>query len=168
MNKSVDIQQHTYVVNGKLSTRKVTKQIILHCSATREGKDYTVDTIDRWHKERAFSCIGYHFVIYRDGTIVRGRAENAVGAHCSGQNSNSIGICYIGGLAEDGKTAKDTRTTEQKDAMNVLLCYLMSKYNITMDNVHGHYEYAAKACPSFKIEDWRKEYLKWLTQNDDK
>ncbi|MGM9780085.1 MAG: N-acetylmuramoyl-L-alanine amidase, partial [Prevotella sp.] len=29
-------------------------EIIVHCAATPEGKDYTVAQIDRWHKERGF------------------------------------------------------------------------------------------------------------------
>ena len=162
INDKPNIIEHTYKVNGKLSKRNKTTEIILHCSATPEGKDYTVETIDRWHKDRKFSCIGYHFIIYRDGSIHRGRPEETVGAHCVGHNSNSIGICYIGGLFEDGKRPKDTRTTEQKESLNSLLSYLMGKYKITMPNIHGHYEFANKACPSFKIYEWRNEYLNWL------
>lgn len=145
-----------------MSKRKKTTEIILHCSATPEGKDYTVDTIDRWHKDRKFSCIGYHFVIYRDGTIHRGRPEDCVGAHCTGHNSNSIGICYIGGLSDDGKKAKDTRTVEQKQALFELCYHLMDKYNLRLPDIHGHYEYANKACPSFDVTKFRFDYLDWV------
>ena len=72
--------------------RKI-KEIIIHCSATREGRDYTVADIDRWHRERGFFCIGYHFVIYRDGSIHVGRSVEEVGAHCKGHNTVSIGVC---------------------------------------------------------------------------
>lgn len=81
--------------------RKIT-EIIIHCSATPEGKDYTVVDIDRWHKAK-----GYHFVIYRDGSIHVGRSKSETGAHCTGHNTISIGICYIGGLTKDGQP-KDT------------------------------------------------------------
>lgn len=134
--------------------RKITK-IILHCSATPEGKDYTVETIRRWHKAQGFADIGYHYVIYRDGTIHNGRPMNQVGAHTSGHNTGSVGICYIGGVAADGKTAKDTRTPAQKEAMYTLCKLLMDTLGIK--EVHGHNEYAAKACPSFDVKKWKKE-----------
>ena len=71
--------------------RKI-KEIIIHCSATKEGRNFTVADIDRWHRERGMRCIGYHFVIYRDGSIHVGRAIEEVGAHCKGHNSVSIGV----------------------------------------------------------------------------
>lgn len=154
------IVEHTYKTTGNLSNRKKTTEIILHCSATEEGKDYTVDTIDKWHKDRKFSCIGYHYVIYRDGTIHRGRPKKTVGAHCTNHNSISLGICYIGGL-RNGKAA-DTRTEEQKEALFGLVKELMDIYNITLDNVHCHNEYANKSCPCFKINKFREEYLNWV------
>lgn len=91
--------------------RKIT-EIIIHCSATPEGKDYTVEDINQWHKARGFKCIGYHYVIYRDGSIHNGRPIEQVGAHCQKHNANSIGICYIGGCDLTGKKPKDTRTVE--------------------------------------------------------
>lgn len=130
--------------------RKIDK-IILHCSATPEGKNFTVKDIDRWHRQRGFRCIGYHFVIYRDGSIHKGRPVAQVGAHCKGHNATSIGICYIGGVAADGKTPKDTRTPEQRLAIRKLVAELQTDYPSAV--VHGHYEFANKACPSFKICD---------------
>lgn len=128
--------------------RKITK-IIVHCSATPEGRDYTVADIDRWHKQRGWKGIGYHFVIYRDGSVHPGRKIEEIGAHCVGQNANSIGICYIGGLAADGKTPKDTRTPAQKAALRSLINELKAKFpGIT---VHGHREFANKACPCFDV-----------------
>ena len=70
--------------------RKIT-EIIIHCSATPEGKVFTVDDIRKWHLARKFSDIGYHYVVYRDGSVHKGRAENLVGAHCQGHNAHSIG-----------------------------------------------------------------------------
>lgn len=132
--------------------RKIT-EIIVHCSATPEGKDFTVPDITRWHKQRGFRTIGYHYVVYRDGSVHTGRQEGEIGAHCTGHNACSIGICYIGGLAADGKTAKDTRTPEQRKALLMLLRRLRAKYPNA--KIHGHRDFAAKACPSF---DATKEY----------
>ena len=135
-----------------MAQRKIT-EIIVHCSATPEGKDFTVADITRWHRQRGFRTIGYHYVIYRDGSVHLGRPEGEIGAHCTGHNAVSIGICYIGGLAADGKTAKDTRTPEQREALLMLLRRLRAKYPNA--KIYGHRDFAAKACPSF---DARKEY----------
>ena len=122
-------------------------EIIIHCAATREGRDFTVEDITRWHKARGFATIGYHYVIYRDGSIHEGRPLEQIGAHCVGHNKHSIGICYIGGCASDGKTPKDTRTPEQKEALLALLRRLKARFpNAT---IHGHRDFAAKACPSY-------------------
>ena len=126
-------------------------RIILHCSATPEGKDFTVADIDRWHKQRGWQGIGYHYVVYRDGSIHNGRDIAVAGAHTSGYNKDSIGICYIGGVAADGKTPKDTRTAEQIVALRELVDKLKKQY--PQATIHGHYEFANKACPSFKIQD---------------
>lgn len=129
------------------------KEIIVHCSATPEGKDYSVDTIRQWHLKRGFSDIGYHYIIYRDGSIHIGRDEPIIGAHCTGHNTNSIGVCYIGGCASDGKTPKDTRTVQQKQSLVKLLKELKTKY--PQASIHGHRDFSSKACPSF---DATKEY----------
>lgn len=126
--------------------RKIT-EIIVHCSATPAGRDVTASEIDRWHRARGFAEIGYHYVVRLDGTIEQGRAESKIGAHCLGHNANSIGVCYIGGVAADCKTPVDTRTAEQKTALISLLSALKSRYpNAT---IHSHRDFAAKACPSF-------------------
>ena len=132
------------------------KGIILHCSATKEGKDFTVADITRWHKQRGYDTIGYHYVIYRDGSIHAGRAEQVIGAHCKNQNRNTIGVCYIGGLDEDGYP-KDTRTEEQKSSLVKLVKLLMRKHKLSPENIHGHYEFANRACPSFNVEEFRKQ-----------
>ena len=92
-------------------------KIIVHCSASPEGKNFSVSEIRRWHLQRGFADIGYHFVIYLDGSVHVGRPLHKSGAHCKGQNKNSIGICYVGGLDSDGKTPKDTRTDTQKASL---------------------------------------------------
>ena len=124
------------------------KELIIHCSATPEGKDFTVNDIRKWHLARGFSDVGYHYIIYRDGSIHKGRDESKIGAHCTGHNSYSIGVCYIGGCASDGKTPKDTRTEAQKISLLKLLGELKKKYPGA--SIHSHKDYANKACPSFE------------------
>lgn len=135
----------------KSMERKVTK-IIVHCSATKASQRVTVADIDKWHKQRGFDRIGYHFVVYQDGTVHLGRESEVAGAHVTGHNANSIGVCYIGGLDETGKAA-DTRTDAQKRALIELLTELKTQYPAA--TIHGHREFAAKACPCF---DAKKEY----------
>lgn len=128
--------------------RKI-KEIIVHCTATKEGKNYTVSQIRRWHLQRGFSDIGYHFVIYLDGTIVRGRPVEQIGAHCLKHNRHSIGVCYVGGLDSTGRFAKDTRTEAQKQSLTALLSLLHVKY--PQASIHGHREFANKSCPCFDV-----------------
>lgn len=90
--------------------------IIIHCSATRAGQDFTAADIDHWHRQRGFRSIGYHFVVRLDGTVEPGRDVALDGAHCTGWNHRSIGICYIGGLDRNGRPA-DTRTEAQREAL---------------------------------------------------
>lgn len=132
--------------------RKIT-EIIIHCSATPEGRDFTVEQIRRWHLQRGFRDIGYHFVIYRDGTIHSGRPVAQAGAHCLGHNANSIGVCYVGGVGIDGKTPKDTRTEAQKRSLKALIERLHRLYPGA--TLHGHCEYAKKACPSFDVKEYQ-------------
>ena len=127
------------------------KEIIVHCSATAEGKDFDVNDIERWHKANGWSGCGYHYVIKLDGTIEFGRSISKQGAHCSGHNACSIGICYIGGCAADGKTPKDTRTEKQRESLEWLLVVLRATF--PMAKVIGHNEVAKKACPSFRLCD---------------
>ncbi len=134
--------------------RKIT-EIIIHCSCTPEGRNIGATTILGWHKERGFSDIGYHYVIRLDGTIETGRPVEQIGSHTKGHNRNSIGICYIGGTEKDCKTPKDTRTTQQREALQQLCKQLKAEYpNAT---IHGHSEFANKACPSFDVKQWIKE-----------
>jgi N-acetylmuramoyl-L-alanine amidase len=129
-------------------------EIIVHCSATPEGADFKVEDIDKWHRKRGFRCIGYHYVIYLDGGIHLGRPIEEEGAHCLGHNIHSIGVCYIGGVAKDGHTPKDTRTPEQKEALKALLGLLKAAFRDA--RIYGHRDFAKKDCPSF---DATKEYL---------
>lgn len=124
-------------------------EIIVHCTATPEGRDVTVAEIDRWHRARGFKCIGYHLVVYRDGTVAEGRPVAMEGAHCKGHNAHSIGVCYVGGVARDGHTPKDTRTPAQREALRRVVTELRERYGA---RVYGHRRFAAKACPSFDVD----------------
>ena len=131
--------------------RKINK-IIIHCTATPEGREHDVADIRRWHLKRGFNDIGYHYLIHIDGTIEEGRPINKQGAHCSKQNKGSIGLCYVGGMSKDMKKAKDTRTQAQKDSLIKLMHELIYKYNKDM-TIHAHHEYANKSCPSFNVQE---------------
>lgn len=131
------------------------REIIIHCSATPEGKDYTVEQIRHWHvRGNGWRDIGYHYVVYRDGSVHPGRPVGQTGAHCAGHNRQSIGVCYIGGYAADGRTPKDTRTPAQRTALAGLVAELRRRYPGA--TVHGHNEFAPKACPCFNV---RQEYM---------
>lgn len=137
--------------------RKINK-IIIHCSASDFGN---AQRIREWHLERGWSDIGYHYVInngkvfkddkinqrVQDGFIEKGREDSTVGAHTQGQNSNSIGICLIGN--------KDF-TKEQFCSLNTLLDSLLKAYNLTKNDVYGHYNFSSKTCPNFNVQEFMK------------
>lgn len=128
--------------------------IIVHCSATVEGQDYTVEDIDRWHRDRHWKGIGYHYVVYRDGSVHAGREESMVGAHCLNHNRHSIGVCYIGGLARDGKTSKDTRTAAQRKSLRSLLKQLKQRYPRAV--IVGHRDFdPMRTCPCFDCLEYQ-------------
>lgn len=123
-------------------------ELIWHCTATPEGREFDASDIDRWHKERGWSGIGYHKVVLLDGTVQDGRPESEPGAHCRGRNRTTLGYVYVGGVDLRGR-AKDTRTPAQKKTMLRLTREAVRKYGIK--KVSGHNQYAAKACPSFDV-----------------
>lgn len=143
------------------STRRRITEIIVHCTATADGKDFTVKEIRQWHTMpvskggRGWSDIGYHYVIYRDGRILSGRDPNISGAHCLDHNTQSLGIAYVGGLDAQGKIPKDTRTDAQRKSMLALLRRLLAMHPGA--KVYGHCELASKACPSFNPDTLRDE-----------
>lgn len=151
--------------------------IIIHCSATRAGQDLRAKDIDRMHRQRGFSQIGYNFVIDLDGTVENGRPLSIDGAHCNTKgfssvsyNKHSIGVCYIGGLDASGRPT-DTRTDEQKVSLRNLVAKLCKEYDIV--EVLGHRDTSPdfdnsgevepmeyiKACPCFDV---RSEFGNFL------
>ena len=127
-------------------------EIIIHCTATFADQRVTVADITRWHKQRGWKTIGYHYIVDQAGNIFEGRPIEQPGAHCLNHNQNSIGIAYCGGLNPHGQPA-DTRTPEQKVALLELLKRLKQSYPEAV--IHGHRDFAKKACPCF---DATKEY----------
>lgn len=132
-------------------------RIIIHCAATPEGGHYTAADIDRWHRARGWAGIGYHAVILLDGTVEPGRPVERIGAHAVGHNHDSLAVCYIGGVATDGKTPKDTRTPRQMDALFRVVRTWMQEHGVPADQVLGHRELdPRKACPSFDVGHFRR------------
>ena len=131
--------------------RKI-NEIIVHCSATPSGMDVGVSEITRWHIARGWAGCGYHYVVRLDGRIEAGRPLEQVGAHCVRHNAHSVGVCYVGGLSADCRPA-DTRTPAQRRALRKLLHELRKRFGGVP--VHGHRDFAAKACPCF---DASQEY----------
>lgn len=123
------------------------RYLILHCSATRYNRDYTVEHLLRDHKARGFRTVGYHFYVRRDGSITQHRRLLEVGAHCRPYNRCSIGICYEGGLNEKGQPA-DTRTPEQTARLKELFTRLHRLFPRAV--VRGHRDMPGsipKECP---------------------
>ena len=152
---------------------RAVNKIVIHCSATPEGRNVSAATIDGWHRKRGFNQIGYHYVIGLDGKIESGRAVNIMGAHVGGGgNRASIGIAYIGGVDANLKP-KDTRTEAQKLALIKIIKILKNIYPDA--SIHGHRDYSKdkdgdgveahefmKACPCFDAE---VEYIEYQPKN---
>lgn len=136
----------------KKSTRTIT-EIIVHCTATKEGVATTTEQIKHYHMTHGWTDIAYNYVIELDGSIHNGRDVNKVGGHTTNHNAHSIGVVYVGGLAKDGKTAKDTRTEAQKASLLKLLKQLKALY--PKATIYGHRNFAQKSCPCF---DAKNEY----------
>lgn len=121
------------------------RKIVIHCSDTPNGRPHTAEHIHVWHKERdnPFDGIGYHYVIRVDGVIENGRPEFWQGAHASGHNKNSIGICMIG---------TDEYSLDQWMALSELVNGILARY--PESKVIGHNEVSNKICPGFDVQYW--------------
>jgi N-acetylmuramoyl-L-alanine amidase len=128
--------------------------IVVHCTSTKVSQTVTVDDIDRWHKARNFAMIGYHWVIYQDGSIHKGRDELYAGEHVKHYNQHAIGVCYVGGKDDKGRYA-DTRTPEQKAALWHLLKELKQTYPQAKVVGHRDFPNVSKLCPCY---DCQSEY----------
>lgn len=143
-----------YGFGGILKQSKRTiNEIIVHCTATPEGRVETVQSIRNMHKAKGWSDIGYHYLIGLNGECWESRNVNLIGAHCEGHNSNSIGVCYVGGV-DKKMQPKDTRTEKQKYALVALLKDLRKLY--PKAKIYGHHDFnKGKSCPCF---DAKNEY----------
>ena len=124
--------------------------LTIHCAATPEGRDVSADTVADWDKAR-FGQESYHWIVTLDGVAHHRMADNIKGAHVGGHNTGNIGVCYVGGLAKDGKTPKDTRTDAQKATLRKIAQEYATKYpGIT---VLGHRDWpgVSKSCPCFDV-----------------
>ncbi|MDO4181558.1 MAG: N-acetylmuramoyl-L-alanine amidase [Bacteroidales bacterium] len=145
----------TRVESGQaMSGADAVRFIVIHCSATRSDRDYTVEQLLRDHKARGFRTVGYHFYIRKSGVITQHRRLLEVGAHVRGYNRCSIGVCYEGGLDVDGKPA-DTRTPEQKAQLIGLLLKLRRLFPAALIVGHRDLPGVKKACPCFSCEEYR-------------
>ncbi len=127
--------------------------IVIHCSATRCDREFSVEDLIACHNAR-FGFTGYHYYVTRDGQLYQTRHENLVGAHARHYNQHSIGVCYEGGLNEQGKPA-DTRTEAQKATLWHLLKSLKVDYPNAKIIGHCELPHVAKDCPCFLAS---KEY----------
>mgnify|MGYP005729864569 CR=1 FL=1 len=134
-----------------MQRRKKTEEIIIHCAATRPEQNIDAREIDRWHRQRGWLKIGYHFVIKQDGTIEIGRNIDEVGAHARGHNSYSIGVCLVGGIDDLSQPSGDY-SDEQWTMLRLLIDGLVKKYPGV--KLLGHNDISSKACPSFNVVDW--------------
>ena len=124
--------------------------IVIHCSATRSDRAFPVEAVVASHIERGFATIGYHYYITRDGVVHRGRPVYQEGAHATGWNKYSLGVCYEGGLNPQGQPA-DTRTEAQKDTLRKLLIRLKTDY--PKARIVGHRDLCVpKECPCFDAQ----------------
>jgi N-acetyl-anhydromuramyl-L-alanine amidase AmpD len=138
-----------------MELRKITDSIVIHCAATKPSMDIGYNEIRKWHvNQNGWDDVGYHFIIRRDGRYEKARPEAYSGAHAPSHNSRSIGICLVGGMAEDG-SAENNFTLEQfltlKDVINMLL----GKYKDIVE-VLGHCDVQENKpnCPGFNVKEW--------------
>jgi len=134
----------------KLKSRQETKQIVVHCAATKPDMDIGVKEITEWHKERGWLACGYHFIIDRHGKLEIGRQEDAIGAGVRGHNLDSIHICMVGGVDENLKP-EDNFTIIQYNTLRNTLLLLRSRYPETIIMAHNELD-KKKACPSFDLD----------------
>lgn len=146
----MEIEKHT-PFKVQLKKRNKTNLIVVHCSATQPLKKYDWQSIDRMHRQRGFLLIGYHYVITVDGKVQEGRPVDTIGAHASGYNDKSIGICLIGGVDKEGKSTNNF-TKKQFEALDELISYLRQTYKNCKVLGHRDLPNVKKDCPCFDVK----------------
>jgi N-acetyl-anhydromuramyl-L-alanine amidase AmpD len=129
--------------------------IVVHCAATKPSMDIGYKEIRKWHVEdNGWDDVGYHYIIKRDGTVEVARAEAFQGAHAPAVNSKSIGICLVGGMAEDGG-AENNFTLEQFLSLKDLIKKIkMTNPNIVEVVGHCDVQDNKPNCPGFNLKEW--------------
>lgn len=138
-----------------LSLRKSTDFIVVHCSASVPDIKTDAKVIDRWHRQRGFLMIGYHYVIKTDGTVERGRDIDSIGAHVEGFNAVSVGICMVGGVDADNKPVNNF-SPAQFAALAGLVKGLKAQHPNAVVQGHRDFPKVAKACPCWDVKPWAK------------
>jgi N-acetylmuramoyl-L-alanine amidase len=132
------------------SNHRKIERIVLHYTATPEGRDVDIKDVRQWHIDRGFDDVGYHFLVKLNGDIQRGRPIDVVGAHCYGYNSTSIGVCFVGGMSKDMSEMLDTRTPAQKKSLELLLGALLRMYPDA--ELCGHRDLSSTDCPGIDVK----------------
>ncbi len=142
-------------MTARFQNRAFTDHIVIHSAATKPTQNIGIETIRRWHKQRGFLDVGYHFVIRRGGQVETGRPVRALGAHASGFNARSVGICYIGGVDENNQPSANM-TPAQDRALVSLLTQLRAQFPEARIVGHRDLPNANTECPSFDVAGWLK------------
>ena len=147
--------------NGALTYSNVPNKIVLH---NADASNCTVEDINQWHLENGWTMIGYHYYVRKDGSIYKGRPDNAIGSHCKGSNTGSIGICF------EGRYMTETMPQEQYNSGIELIKYLFNKYGSMP--IYGHKDLFSTDCPgkNFPLDDFKQLKAKeskgeWIKQD---
>jgi len=140
-------------------------RIILHCSATKPDHDVTMDDLRTWHVDgNGWKDVGYHYSIRLDGTLEVGRPVQKVGAGVKGHNTDTVHVCYIGGLDDTGKPA-NTLNDDQRATLYTVCTSLVRVFGPL--ELMGHNDLTdEKECPSFRVSTELAELVQWCTAPD--
>jgi len=133
--------------------RKTTDYLVVHCAASQPLPSINAATIRQWHKSKGWQDIGYHYVIKIDGTVETGREIMEVGAHVAGHNSDSVGICMVGGVDKNGYSVNNFKPAQFK-ALRKLLNELLARFPKSVILGHRDFKGVKKDCPCFDVTDW--------------
>lgn len=142
----MDIIETNLQWNGSLSYNNYPNKIVLH---NADASSCTIYDIHQWHLANGWCGCGYYFLVIKDGSIYRGRPENAIGSHCKGSNTGSLGICF------EGAYMTETMPSVQYNAGIELINYLFNKYGVLA--IYGHKELFSTDCPgvNFPLDDFK-------------
>ena len=123
---------------------------VIHHSASPPG--VTTAEIRKWHIQRGWVDIGYHYVIEEDASVHVGRPVHIMGAHCKGHNRNSIGVCVVG---DNTRAAYEWNKDQISTLYDIIKAIRLLWPAI---KVVGHRELVnSTVCPGVDISDLLKE-----------